>query len=231
MADIAANLGLVRDRVARAAERSGRSSENVELVVVSKTWPAEVVGEVIEAGHLLLGENKLQEAADKIPRLSGEARWHFIGHLQRNKARKALPLFEAIHSVDSLRLATQLDRQAGELGLRPVIYLQVNEAGEATKSGFAPGELHEQLPELVALPHVEVRGLMCIPPAVDQAEEARPSFASLRALRDELQERHGLALPGLSMGMSHDFEIAIEEGSTIVRVGSSIFGPRLVRPA
>ena len=158
MAEIAANLRAVRERVDRAAGRSGRDHSAVELLVVTKTWPPEVIAEVLEAGHELLGENKLQEAWGKIPELPASARWHFIGHLQRNKARKALGLFEAIHSVDSLRLARHLDRVAGELGKRPRIYLQVNAAEEESKSGFAVGELREALPELLSLEKFELAG-------------------------------------------------------------------------
>ena len=226
MAEIATNLRAVRQRVDRAAGRSGRDPSGVELLVVTKTWPPEVITEVLEAGHELLGENKLQEAWTKIPELPASARWHFIGHLQRNKARKALGLFEAIHRVDSLRRAHHLDRVAGELGKRPRIYLQVNAAGEETKSGFAVVELREALPELLSLEKVELAGLMSIPPAGGDPEVGRSSFRKLRELRDDLEEEFEVSLPGLSMGMSQDFEVAIEEGATIVRVGSSIFGPR-----
>ena len=231
MADIPANLRDVQGRLAQAARRSGRDPSEIELLVVSKTWPAEIVREVIGAGHSLLGENKLQEAALKIPELPSSARWHFIGHLQRNKARKALELFEAIHSVDSLRLARHLDRLAGELQRRPSVYLQVNAVGEASKSGFDVTGLRESLEELATLEHLKIAGLMSIPPAVEEAEEARSSFRELRELRDQMVESSGVSLPGLSMGMSHDFEIAIAEGATIVRVGSSIFGPRRQAPA
>lgn len=230
MADIAANLQAVKERIARAAERADRDPATVDLLVVSKTWPAQVIQEVVAAGHDLLGENKLQDAVAKIPELPPTTRWHFIGHLQRNKARKALELFEAIHSVDSLRLARHLDRLAGELELRQRVYLQVNAAGEESKSGFRAAELHAGMEELSALANLRVEGLMSIPPAVETPEEARSSFRELRALRDELQDRSGVSLPGLSMGMSHDFEVAIEEGATIVRVGSSIFGARVVGP-
>ncbi|HJM62566.1 MAG: YggS family pyridoxal phosphate-dependent enzyme [Roseibacillus sp.] len=226
MAEIGANLCAVRQRVDRAAGRSGRDPSAVELLVVTKTWPPEVIAEVLEAGHELLGENKLQEAWAKIPELPASARWHFIGHLQRNKARKALDLFEAIHSVDSLRLAHYLDRVAGELGKRPRIYLQVNAVGEESKSGFAVEELREALPGLLSLENVELAGLMSIPPAAEDPEIARSSFRELRKLRDDLEAEFEASLPGLSMGMSHDFEVAIEEGATIVRVGSSIFGSR-----
>ena len=226
MTEIGANLRAVQERVARAAERSGRDSSAVELMVVTKTWLPPVIMEVVEAGHSLLGENKLQEAEAKITQLPDDLRWHFIGHLQRNKARKALALFEAIHSVDSLRLACHLNRIAGEMDRKPSIFLQVNAAREESKSGFSLGELCEALPEITRLPNLDLVGLMSIPPVVAEPEAARPSFRALRTLRDELQEGTGISLPGLSMGMSHDFEIAIEEGATVVRVGSSIFGPR-----
>ena len=226
MVEIGANLRAVKQRVARAAERSRRDCSEVELLVVTKTWSPSVITEVLEEGHTLLGENKLQEAEKKIAQLPDGLRWHFIGHLQRNKARKALALFDSIHSVDSVRLARHLDRVAGELNRKTSIFLQVNAAGEESKSGFAVGELAEALPDLAGLSNLEVAGLMSIPPVVAQPEAARSSFRALRALRDDLQQGTGMSLPGLSMGMSHDFEVAIEEGAPIVRVGSSIFGPR-----
>ena len=226
MVEIGTNLRAVKQRVARAAERSRRDCSEVELLVVTKTWSPSVITEVLEEGHTLLGENKLQEAEKKIAQLPDGLRWHFIGHLQRNKARKALALFDSIHSVDSVRLARHLDRVAGELNRKTSIFLQVNAAGEESKSGFAVGELAEALPDLAGLSNLEVAGLMSIPPVVAQPEAARSSFRALRALRDDLQQGTGMSLPGLSMGMSHDFEVAIEEGATIVRVGSSIFGPR-----
>ena len=224
--DIAANLEGVRRRVALAAERSGRLPSAVELLVVSKTWPPETIGQVVKAGHELLGENKLQEAESKIPELPASIRWHFIGHLQRNKARRALKLFDVIHSVDSLRLVRHLDRIAGEMGRSPEIYLQVNAAGEQSKGGFGLDDLGEVVREVLSLEQIHLAGLMSIPPAVDQPEDARDSFRSLRKVRDDLEKELETSLPGLSMGMSHDFEVAIEEGATIVRVGSSIFGPR-----
>jgi len=227
MVEIGANLRAVKQRVARAAERSRRDCSEVELLVVTKTWSPSVITEVLEEGHTLLGENKLQEAEKKIAQLPDGLRWHFIGHLQRNKARKALALFDSIHSVDSVRPARHLDRVAGELNRKTSIFLQVNAAGEESKSGFAVGELAEALPDLAGLSNLEVAGLMSIPPVVAQPEAARSSFRALRALRDDLQQGTGMSLPGLSMGMSHDFEVAIEEGATIVRVGSSIFGPRM----
>ncbi len=216
MGSVAERLGSVRARVAAACARAGRDPAGVELLAVSKTVAAEVVGEAVAAGQRLFGESRAQEAEAKIPRLPGRLRWHFIGHLQSNKVRRVLPLVEALHGVDSLRLA----------GHVPRVYLEVNLAGEASKHGLRPDELRECLAEVLALPRLEVAGLMAIPPVAAEPEQSRPWFRALRALRDELAARTGVPLPGLSMGMSDDFEVAVEEGATIVRVGSSIFGRR-----
>jgi len=223
---IAENLSAVQQRVNAAIEASGRSEGACELLVVSKTWPAEKVAEVVEAGHQSFGENKVQEAEGKIPQLPEGLRWHLIGHLQRNKVRKALPLFGTLHGIDSLKLARYTSGIAGELGLKPDVYLQVNIGEEASKNGFLVEDLRRDFDALFALEHLNILGLMCIPPAVSNPEDARPWFAKLRELRDELEVSSGRSLPGLSMGMSGDYEVAIEEGSTIVRVGSAIFGPR-----
>ncbi len=223
---IAANLAGIQNRVSQAAERAGRDPESVQLLVVSKTWPAEKVAEVVDAGHTCFGENKVQEAETKVPALPGNLSWHLIGHLQRNKVRKALPLFNTIHSIDSLKLARYTSNIATELGKKPDVYLQVNLAGEESKNGYAIAELERDLDDLLSLPSLNIVGLMCIPPAAESPEDVRPWFARLRELRDSLQQATGRELPGLSMGMSSDFEVAIEEGSTIVRVGSAIFGAR-----
>ncbi len=224
--DVAANLAAVKQRVNDAALRSGRSPDDVELLAVSKTWSAKEVGEVVAAGHRAFGENRVQEAEEKIPLLPDNLHWHLIGHLQRNKVRKALPLFETIHSIDSLKLARYTSNIAGELGKKPHVYLQVDLAGEDSKNGYEPDQLRHELDELLGLDHLLLVGLMCIPPVAVEPEDARPWFVKLRALRDELEGRSGKSLPGLSMGMSGDYEVAIEEGSTIVRVGSAIFGSR-----
>jgi pyridoxal phosphate enzyme (YggS family) len=223
MGQIADNLTAVRQRVSAAAATSGQT---VDLLVVSKTWPAEVVREAVEAGQRLFGENRLQEGEEKIPRLSGDLEWHFIGGLQRNKVRKILPLFPVIHSLSSMKLLRFAGRVAGELGLRPKVYLEVNIGAEESKHGFLPDELRAHLDDLLSVDHLDLQGLMCIPPRVETAEEARPWFAKVRELQEEMEERSGMSFPGLSMGMSNDYEVAIEEGSTIVRVGSAIFGPR-----
>lgn len=224
--EVAAQLAEIRERVVSAARRVDRDPEEVEVMVVSKTFPAERVRDAVEAGQVLLGENKVREAAEKIPLLPAALRWHLIGHLQRNKVRKALPLFEAIHSIDSLKLAKYADGIAAELALNPRVYLQVNIGGEESKHGFTGEELGGDLEALLELERLEVVGLMCLPPAEPEARNARRWFAEMRDLRDRLEERGGVPLPGLSMGMSHDYEIAIEEGATMVRVGSAVFGNR-----
>ncbi len=229
--DVAKRLQLVRDRCRQAADRSGRSIDNITLLCVSKTWPAEVVQYAIDAGQIEFGENKVQEGQEKVPALASNLDWHLIGHLQRNKVRKALPLFSTLHGIDSLKLANAVDRVAGELSLRPKILFEVNVGDEESKFGFSPDGLRESFSDLLKLQHVEIRGLMCIPPAVAKPDLARPYFQRLVSLRDELAQAHAVALPELSMGMSGDFEVAIEEGSTMVRVGSSIFGPRNYPPA
>ena len=227
---ISNHLSAVKERVAEATVRSGREADDCELLVVSKTWPAEKVAEVVEAGHLSFGENKVQEAEGKIPLLPSHLHWHLIGHLQRNKVRKALPLFGTLHGIDSLKLARYTSGIAIELGLKPNVYLQVNVAGEGSKNGYGLQALRQDLDDLLALDGIQIIGLMCIPPPAPTPEDARPWFVKLRKLRNELESLSGHTLPGLSMGMSGDYEVAIEEGSTIVRVGSAIFGQRNYPP-
>lgn len=226
MAAVADNLEAIRSRIANAVAKSGRKPEDVELLAVSKTFPVEVIQEAVDAGQNLFGENKVKELLAKQPAMSSKLRWHLIGHLQSNKVRKCLPLVEAIHSVDSIDLARDINRIASELGLFPKVYLEVNLAAESTKHGFKPDALRAQLEDLYTLDRLYVQGLMCIPPFDANADQTRKYFIALRELRDELQVLGGAPLPKLSMGMSHDFEVAIEEGSTIVRVGSAIFGSR-----
>ncbi len=226
MPAVADHLAAIRERLAKAAERVGRTASDVELLAVSKTFPVEAIQEAIDAGQTLFGENKAQELLAKQPALPSRLRWHIIGHLQSNKVRKILPIVEAIHSVDSLDLAKDINRIAAELGLFPKVYLEINVAAESTKFGFSPPVVREQLEALYALDRLEIQGLMCIPPFSANAEDSRRYFVLLRGLRDDLEKLGGAPLPRLSMGMSHDFEIAIEEGSTIVRVGSAIFGSR-----
>ena len=227
MADtIAENLRSVKERVEQATIRSGRDAGACELLVVSKTWPADKVADVVTAGHLHYGENKVQEAEGKIPNLPEHLRWHLIGHLQMNKARKALSLFDVIHGIDSLKLARYCSNIATELSLKPDIYLQVNLAAEERKAGYSVDQLKSEFEDLLSLSGLNIIGLMCIPPAVSNPEDTRPWFSQLRELRDTLEQIGGKDLPSLSMGMSGDYEVAIEEGATIVRVGSAIFGKR-----
>ncbi|MFT6863899.1 MAG: pyridoxal phosphate enzyme (YggS family) [Akkermansiaceae bacterium] len=227
MSQIAENLKVVKGQVAAAAARAGRP---VDLLVVSKTWPVEIVREAADTGHLLFGENRLQEGEEKIPLLPSSLEWHFIGSLQRNKVRKVLPFFPVIHSLSSLKLLRFTDRVAGELELKPRVFLEVNIGAEESKDGFSPDELRKSLDEIVTMENLDWQGVMCLPPRVETPEDARPWFAKVRVLQEDLEKRAGRRLPGLSMGMSGDFEVAIEEGSTIVRVGSAIFGPRLTKP-
>ena len=219
-------LAAVLETVVAAASRSGRSPDEIELVAVSKTHDPDSIRQVAEAGQVLFGESRVQEARAKIPILPSRLRWHFIGHLQKNKIRAALPFFELFHSVDSLELAQQFQRIADEEGQRPKVLLEVNVAGEATKFGFKPDALEAQMEEIVALNRLEVAGLMAMAPLAPEAEQSRPYFRQLRELRDRLERDAGVGLPQLSMGMSGDYAVAIEEGATLVRVGSAIFGTR-----
>jgi pyridoxal phosphate enzyme (YggS family) len=226
MADAAKRLEDIRARIAMAAVRAGRDPSDIVLLAVSKTFPAEAIAELFALGHRSFAESRQQEADAKLPSVPPGIDWHFIGHLQRNKVRKVLESFGTLHGIDSLRLAQHVSTVASELGLRPDLYLEVNIAGEPSKHGFAPDDLRAAIAELVELPNIRIRGLMGIPPEEESPEAARRWFAALRELRDELTLRSGAELGGLSMGMSGDFEIAIEEGSTIVRVGSALFGRR-----
>ena len=226
MSSIPDNLERVREQIARAAANSGRSADDVELVAITKTHPAEKVREAVEAGQTLFGESRVQEARAKIPELSSNLRWHFVGHLQKNKVRQVLPLFEMIHSVDSLALARDINRIAEEEGLYPRVLLEVNVGGEGSKFGFAPDDLREQMEALLALPRLSLEGLMCVPPLAVESEDSRKFFVQVRELRDSLQKEFNMKLPQLSMGMTQDFPIGIAEGATLVRVGTAIFGER-----
>jgi len=226
MSSIAENLERVREQIAQAAAQSGRSVGDVELVAISKTHEATKVREAIQAGQRLFGESKVQEARVKIPELPSNTRWHFVGHLQKNKIRHALPLFELIHSLDSVALAQDMNRIAEEDGLHPRVLLEVNVAGEGSKFGFQPDKLQTELESLLALPRLSILGLMCIPPIAEEAESSRKYFASLRELRDRLQREFHVDLAQLSMGMTQDYTVAVEEGATLVRVGTAIFGER-----
>ena len=222
----AANLETVRQQIAEAAARSGRRAEAVTLVAVSKTHSPEAILDAVDAGQLVFGENRVQEARAKMPLLPSRLRWHLLGHLQSNKIRQALPAFERIHSIDTLALARDTNRIAGELGLFPKVFLEVNVAGESSKFGFAPDALRAAMEELLTLDRVAIDGLMTIPPFAPDAESSRQYFAALRELRDRLSSEFRVPLPELSMGMSGDFAVAIEEGATYVRVGTALFGER-----
>jgi pyridoxal phosphate enzyme (YggS family) len=209
-----------------ACRRVGRKPQSVVLIAVSKTFPVSDIAEAVKAGQQVFGESRLQEAEAKIDALPASLSWHFIGGVQRNKVRKILQKFGVIHAIDSLRLAEYVNGIAGELGHASEIFLQVNIGGEASKGGFEPEVLRQEIGKMGALEHLRIRGLMCIPPAGPDAESARRWFVSLRDLRDELEAISGRQFPQLSMGMSGDYEVAIEEGATHVRVGSLIFGHR-----
>jgi len=220
------NLAGIESRIAEACEKAGRSVGDVELIAVSKTWPAEHVQKAVDAGQRVFGENKLQEGQEKIPVMSDDLEWHYIGGLQRNKVRKVLGLFHVIHSIDSLKLAKYTNNVAGDMGLNPSVLLQVNIGGEESKGGFGADDLGVCFSELLELSNLDIVGLMCIPPAVRQSEDARIWFKKVSELRDLLEDQYSVRLPHLSMGMSGDFETAIAEGATYVRVGTSVFGTR-----
>ena len=225
--EIEARLEAVRERVRLAAERGGYPADRVRIVGVGKTFPASLLRQVVSAGLRRLGENRVQEAEAKARELSGEVEWHLVGHLQSNKARRAARLFDWIHSVDSIRLAKRLSDAAREAARQLDILIQVDLAGEKTKFGLGPDDLRPALEAVHAMPGLRLRGLMTLPPQIPTAEQARPFFRRLRELGDEARGQGLLAERfDLSMGMSGDYEVAVEEGATLVRVGSAIFGPR-----
>ena len=229
---IATNLSAIHDRIARAAKRAGRNLDDVALMAVSKTFPVESILEAYAAGHRLFGENRVQEFSDKAGTVVDlhDAEFHMIGHLQSNKAVKASEIFHAVDSIDSAKLAERLNAAAQTLNKTLDVLIEINVGGEEVKSGIAPGspELERILAAVPEWQHLRVRGLMTVPPFTDDPEGARPYFRQLRELRDRLAVRSlpSVGLDVLSMGMSHDFEIAIEEGSTCVRIGTAIFGTR-----
>src|SRR5437868_12447614 len=226
MINIEANLNRVKNEIAQAAQVSGRKVTDIELIAVSKTHPTEIVREAVDVGQLVFGESKVQEARAKIPLLPSNIRWHLIGHLQKNKIRHALPLFEMTHSVDSLALAEDINRIAEEDGLHPRVLLEVNVAGEGSKFGFQPDKLRAEMESLLALPRLSILGLMTIPPIAEEAKAPRKYFDQLRELRARVQTEFHVDLAQLSMGMTQDFAVAVEEGATLVRVGTAIFGER-----
>jgi len=216
----------VRARIADACGRAGRDPASVQLIAVSKGQPPEIVAGAAALGLCVFGENKVQEAKAKIPLCPGRLRWHMIGHLQSNKARDAVALFEMAHSVDSLALAQELNKRADAAAKRLPILLEVNIAGEASKHGLSPAAALEHLDAINALPRLEVHGLMTMAPWTPDLERVRRVFRRLREVKSECEQRLGAPLPHLSMGMTSDFEVAIGEGATMVRIGTALFGPR-----
>jgi PLP dependent protein len=223
---ITKNLEMVRTAITQAEQASGRAPGKVELIAVSKTHPPEVIQKAVNAGQLVFGENRVQEAKAKIPELPSKLRWHLIGHLQSNKVRVALGLFEMIHGVDSVELVGEIQSSAKQLGAFPKILLQVNVSGESSKFGFSPEGLLRQMESILRVDRVEILGLMTIPPLAPRAEDSRKYFIRLREVRDRIEKEYRILLPHLSMGMSGDFRVAVEEGATLVRVGTAIFGER-----
>ncbi len=223
------NLATIQQQIRAACAHAGRDAQSVMLLAVSKTQPAEMIDEAVSSGQIFFGENKVQEAKAKIPLSPGKARWHFIGHLQSNKARDAVELFEMVHSVDSLNLAREISKRCEQAAKDMPILLEVNVAGESSKFGDPPEQLLAELKELNSLPRIILQGLMAVPPYATEPEKSRPHFRRLRELKARCEEILGAPLPHLSMGMSGDFEVAIEEGATIVRVGTALFGPRKSR--
>jgi hypothetical protein len=226
---LAENLDSIQQRIHAACGRANRAADSVTLLAVTKGQPPDVVSEAGRLGLAFFGENKIQEAKAKIPLCPGKSRWHLIGHLQTNKCRDAVGLFEMIQSVDSLYVAQEISKRADQASKTMPILLEVNLAGEASKFGYRPDTLLAELCQINALPRIEVHGLMTVPPWTANAENVRPVFRQLKELKERAEQTLGAPLPHLSMGMSGDFEVAIEEGATIVRIGTALFGARKKR--
>lgn len=225
MSSIKENLYRVMERIERAALRSGRDPKGIKLVAVSKTVEVDRIREAIEAGASILGENYVQEAKEKIEEIGRQVAWHFIGHLQTNKAKYAAGLFDMVHSVDGVALAEELNRRAEKIDRRIRILVEVNLSGEVTKFGSEESEVTKLVERILQLKNLSLGGLMTMPPYFDDPEMSRPYYVRLREMKERLVQK-GIPLEELSMGMSNDFEVAIEEGATFVRVGTAIFGPR-----
>ncbi len=230
-ATITGQIAAVRKRIEEAAARAGRSAASIRLLAVSKTVPPERIRQAILAGQTLFGENYVQEAREKIPAIGRDVEWHMIGHLQTNKAKYVVQLFDWIHSVDRLDLARELDRRAGQHNRKLNILLEVNISGEESKSGVEASGTIDLVRQIALLPNLRIRGLMTMPPFTDDCEASRPYFAALRNLRDVIASAaiDGVSMTELSMGTTDDFDVAVEEGATIVRVGRAIFGERAHR--
>jgi len=225
---IATNIAVIKQRIAAAASRAGRAPETIRLMAVSKTVPPERIRQAIEAGMTLFGENYVQEAREKIPEIGHTVEWHMIGHLQTNKVKYVVNLFDWIHSVDRLELARELDKRAGQNNRRLNVLIEVNVSGEESKSGAEASQALELVRQISLLPNLSVHGLMTMPPYSDDPENSRPYFKALCKLRDEISAAAipNIQMDELSMGMTDDFEVAIEEGATIIRVGRAIFGAK-----
>jgi pyridoxal phosphate enzyme (YggS family) len=228
---LADNLDSIQQRITSACERAGRTRDSVTLLAVTKTHAPETIREAVNLGLTFFGENKIQEAKAKIPNCPGKARWHFIGHLQSNKCRDAVELFEMIQGVDSLAIAQEINKRAEQAAKTMPVLLEINVAGEGSKFGYPPEQMLADLKAINALPRLEIHGLMAIPPFTPVPEKARPYFQKLRGLKQQAEAVLGAPLLHLSMGMSGDFEVAIEEGATIVRIGTALFGERNRKPA
>jgi pyridoxal phosphate enzyme (YggS family) len=228
MENIKENVKEIKERICKAALRTGRNPEDILLVAVTKNVEVNHISEGIEAGLNILGENRVQEAEGKILELGHMVQWHMIGHLQTNKVKKSIELFDIIHSVDSLHLALEIEKRASSIGKNMPVLLQVDLAGEETKFGFSEEELFHALDQLAEFVHLQIRGLMTIPPFAPDPEESRFYFKELAKLKEKISKTHlsNIRMDFLSMGMSQDFELAIEEGANMVRIGTSIFGPR-----
>jgi len=224
--DLAANLAAIQQRITAACERAGRDPASVTLLAVTKGQPPEVIAQAAAAGLERFGENKVQEAKARIPLCPGRLHWQLIGHLQTNKCRDAVELFEMIHAVDSLHLAEEINRRADQAAKTMPILLEVNAAGEASKFGYRPDQLLADLKAVNALPRLEIHGLMTMAPWTPEPEKVRPVFRQVRELKAQSEQVLGAPLPHLSMGMTGDFEVAIEEGATIIRLGTALFGAR-----
>ena len=224
--DLEANLKAVQERMAAACARAERRPESVTLVAVTKGQPPEVVCAAAALGLSLFGENKVQEAKVKIAAGPGRLRWHLVGHLQSNKCRDAVGLFDMVQSVDSLHLSEELNKRADQAAKTLPVLLEVNAVGEASKFGYRPEQLLAELARINALPRLEIHGLMTVPPWAPDPEKVRPVFRQLRELKERCEQLLGAPLPHLSMGMTGDFEVAIEEGATLVRIGTALFGER-----
>jgi PLP dependent protein len=228
--DLETNLKAVQQRIESACARAGRRPESVTLVAVTKGQPPDIVCAAAGLGLSLFGENKVQEAKAKIPSCPGRLRWYLIGHLQSNKCRDAVGLFEMVQSVDSLRLAEELNKRADQAAKTLPVLLEVNAVGEASKFGYRPEQLLVDLAQINALPRLELHGLMTVPPWSPDPETVRPVFRQMRELKERCEQLLGAPLPHLSMGMTGDFEVAIEEGATMIRIGTALFGQRSKAP-